>query len=1332
MMRKMGSPKGIVFIGFVMAFMWLAPVSRAQVEEVFLTPHFHYDPVFEQDQNDYTDVGFDRCRRFLADLAADPDYAAVFSEIDYLKPFFDAYPEERENILALIAANRIETGGSYSEPNEMSVGGEGLIRNILYGRAYHEGVLGDKHAGVYMPFDVFGHSMQLTQILAKTRYKGCVWRKGNPPTEKWVGVTVPGLPPDFMNVSPDGSTLHHRREHYKAISGTTSQEDLINDVMQKIRTQNMLGWRADFATLSSADFAYPEPWLAGHGAALKAHKPSILLSGPTAYFEAIRQQAESEGKHLPEVARDFSLYHAGTALSRANLKMANRYAENALLSAEKYATMAGLLGARYPEPALDKAWRQILFNQHHDGITGTCNDRSYFDMMGGFREALELAAGVRDNAASFLAAHVDTASAAPRGIDFVKPIVVFNPLGWTRTSPAFTPWIMETTGGYMLVDAQGREVPMDVNTVRTAGWDDLEMRHVFTAQDVPPMGYAVYYLYTRPGNAPAPKARPDQNNDDFTIHNEFYSLTVDPARGGTIVELMDKETGRKVISRDTKFPGNEIIVLQEDKGPTYPAWELSTTGVKARSSEHPAQVVPDHVETAEEILIVRGELPGLGRYEQKIILYRGVKRIDLVTTILDPAQGADKNDRNMWVVRFPAELNGAAPVVEDRFFAAARRRSLMPLSYRTDLEKMLTQSAPYSANHWVEEGVAVRLDILDRGGAPADAIALQLCDIVHTAAPESVAAAQKLQRALITRGVSCTPSLDTDNHNTDLLNRNFRFVIDIAGDNTYAYAALKGKRGETYKEWLSENGIAQILFEALANDMNISKITTLVLGAKDAPAMAEYMDDFTKTILADARIRINQYQDTRGKSEHFAPDDYGVALINRGTLLHSFDDNGTIVMGLFHSVQWAEDQMGTPFPFPELKTHRFAYSLYPHAGDWRAADTWKVAQEVNAPLTAVFTDLHPGSLSAQGSFVNIESDSIALSAMKAAGNPLAFMKTAEIAGPQHGVAVRIYETEGKPDTATLTFFRPIKAAYRANMLEEQIADMDISGGNTVTLDIGPNAVETIVVEFADAQPPAADAAVLGPDREPEKSIYTGYWDYNLGAAYMNNSPVTVTVDFPPQDLVDPELVKMGAARQKEQQIGKGGNTLRLTVSNNSADAPLSGKLAITVPRGWKAEPAALDVNLDPMHWQVVDLVVDAASPVESGWVRASLNSGGVEYFDVLRIRKAEDLDVAADMDRATGGDDLVVTIRNNQKDRITGLVMPVTPMEAWPESISGELALRELTPRVQPFDLVPDQTAKLTFKAHRTENESGKRDFWIMVKVLYNGEYLYLPVVVKD
>jgi len=100
--------------------------------------------------------------------------------------------------------------------------------------------------------------------------------------------------------------------------------------------------------------------------------------------------------------------YTGKDVSFIDTKQAQRSAENTLLSAEKFATIAGLLGARFPSEAIDKAWRQLLFGAHHDGITGSESDQVYLDLLGGWREAQEHGQAALDGALNHLGSRIDT------------------------------------------------------------------------------------------------------------------------------------------------------------------------------------------------------------------------------------------------------------------------------------------------------------------------------------------------------------------------------------------------------------------------------------------------------------------------------------------------------------------------------------------------------------------------------------------------------------------------------------------------------------------------------------------------------------------------------------------------------------------------------------------------------------------------------------------------------------------------------------------------------------------------------------------------------------
>ncbi len=99
--------------------------------------------------------------------------------------------------------------------------------------------------------------------------------------------------------------------------------------------------------------------------------------------------------------------YTGCGVSFADLKIAEREVEAALREAEIFATIAAIEGAAYPQRALDRAWRQLIYHAHHDAVTGSSSDQVYIDLLWGMRDALEIARDVRFAAHCFLANRVE-------------------------------------------------------------------------------------------------------------------------------------------------------------------------------------------------------------------------------------------------------------------------------------------------------------------------------------------------------------------------------------------------------------------------------------------------------------------------------------------------------------------------------------------------------------------------------------------------------------------------------------------------------------------------------------------------------------------------------------------------------------------------------------------------------------------------------------------------------------------------------------------------------------------------------------------------------------
>lgn len=172
------------------------------IQEIWLVPGFHSDVVWLDDQRDYTEVLLGDLKQNLAVCKVDPDYGFFVHELTYLKPYLAVHPEDRELLRELIKRGRVGTGGSHSQPSEPLIGPEGLVRNVLYGKVYHQDMLGDDPV-IYMGWDIFGHCAQLGQILRKAGFIGAIWSKD-----------IRGAEPVFWHLSLDGEPLLFSRTNY--------------------------------------------------------------------------------------------------------------------------------------------------------------------------------------------------------------------------------------------------------------------------------------------------------------------------------------------------------------------------------------------------------------------------------------------------------------------------------------------------------------------------------------------------------------------------------------------------------------------------------------------------------------------------------------------------------------------------------------------------------------------------------------------------------------------------------------------------------------------------------------------------------------------------------------------------------------------------------------------------------------------------------------------------------------------------------------------------------------------------------------------------------------
>ena len=504
---------------------------------VFMIPHFHYDPVWWNTQAAYTETwvkgewdweagfqspGFPLVAAHLDAARRDPDYAFVLAELDYLKPYWDAHPEDRAYMRQLLDEGRLElVGGTYNEPNTNLTASETTIRNLVYGVGYQRDVMGGDPATAWQ-LDAFGHDPQFPGLAASAGLTSSSWARG--PFHAWGPYRMPTtpelvrsatrseepprvqFPSEFQWMAPSGAKLLtcYMADHYSSGWWMDAASDLAQAEEETyacyLRLKAVASTKNVLLPVGS-DYTPPNKWVTEIARDWNSRylSPRYIVTTPRRFFAAVREEAEREGIHLRVQTRDMNPLYTGKDVSFIDTKQANRLAENVLLDAEAFATIASLCGARYPTEAIDKAWRQLLFNAHHDGITGSESDQVYLDLVGGWREAWELGGGVLDAALAHIGAGIDTTGEG-------RAVAVFNSTASSRTDLARLRVEFESglASGIELSDVAGAPVDCVVDSVSLHPDGSIAQATVgFRAEDVPAVGYRIYRLLPTDVSDPA-------------------------------------------------------------------------------------------------------------------------------------------------------------------------------------------------------------------------------------------------------------------------------------------------------------------------------------------------------------------------------------------------------------------------------------------------------------------------------------------------------------------------------------------------------------------------------------------------------------------------------------------------------------------------------------------------------------------------------------------------------------------------------------------------------------------------------------------------------------
>jgi alpha-mannosidase len=314
----------------------------------------------------------------LDTLERDPSFTSftLDGQAIVLEDYIEVRPEHEGRLRGLLEAGRLEVGPSYVLPDEILVGGESLVRNLLLGRRVCRRFGVEPSGAGYLP-DSFGHPAQLPQILAgfglgtflfsrgmgdEIDDVGVVFRWRAGPAEVVAGQMLPHYD-NFARL-----TWHHDAEQrVRAIAGSFGERlrKAGQDEIVLANGSDHLPIEPELpAILGELEQTFGAPFRIGR---YDDHAPSP--EGLPVH------EGELVGSRLQNVLR-------GVNSARIYLKQANERAERRLLSVETAAALRTLReGAPYPAADLRLAWRDLLRNHPHDSICGCSCDEVHRDML---------------------------------------------------------------------------------------------------------------------------------------------------------------------------------------------------------------------------------------------------------------------------------------------------------------------------------------------------------------------------------------------------------------------------------------------------------------------------------------------------------------------------------------------------------------------------------------------------------------------------------------------------------------------------------------------------------------------------------------------------------------------------------------------------------------------------------------------------------------------------------------------------------------------------------------------------------------------------------------
>ena len=495
-----------------------------------------------------------------------PDFKFTMSSARTYEWMQEKYPDLFKQIEQRVKEGRWEIiGGMWVEPDLNMPDGESLVRQILVGKRYFQ-----KNFGVDVKIgwnpDSFGYNYQLPQIYKKSGMDYFVTQK-----LLWAHEFTTFPYKLFWWQAPDGSRLLTYFPHDYA--GGIDAEPLAKDLsiwMPSIYGPKLTDSPEMMHLYGVGDHGGgPTRVMLDHADQLRAPEsvyPKLRFSFARDFFSDLEKKLPS--MQVPTWDGElYFQYHRGVFTTQAETKRRIRRAEENVLNAEKFASLATLYGSAYPQDGMELTWKNLLFDHFHDIMPGSGIAVNYLDAKRNLENVDRAANQVTADSLAEIAAHINTNR---EGV----PVILFNPLSWTRTDVTeIEAQLPEAARQIAVVDSNGKPAETQLLSID----NDTHRAHFLLLSHAPSLGYATYFVRSAT-SAPAVHSLLKASAD--SLENEFVRVKIDP-KSGCMTSLFDKRSSTESLApseTDTGGPKDSICgnLLQTfvDKPKQWDAWNI--------------------------------------------------------------------------------------------------------------------------------------------------------------------------------------------------------------------------------------------------------------------------------------------------------------------------------------------------------------------------------------------------------------------------------------------------------------------------------------------------------------------------------------------------------------------------------------------------------------------------------------------------------------------------------------------------------------------------------------------------------------------------------------